>query len=168
MMRCATGALLMFCVGGLFISSSPHKFYVSKTTINFNDRTKIFEVTSKFFTDDLERVLVQGRDESLHLGKENEDARVEALLENYLSDHLKIAINDEPITLRYVGKEVESDLTYCYLEFFRNPQVTSIKIENTSMFELFPDQQNIVDFSLNSSTNTIILLKSKPFETILR
>ncbi len=152
----------------VLISASIHKFYVSKTTIVFNDRTRIFEVTTKFFTDDLEKVLMNGSDKSLHLGQENESIETDPLIEKYVMDHLKININDESIAMRYVGKEVDSDLTHCYFEFFRTPQFITMKVENSLLIDVFPDQQNIVDLRMNSSTKTIILLRDKTVDTFFQ
>ncbi len=160
------GLMVICCT--LLMSAYMHKFYVSKTTVVFNDRTRIFEVTSKFFTDDLEKALVNGGDKALHLGQENESAEVDALIEKYVTEHLKIKINDESIAMRYVGKEVDSDLTYCYFEFFRTPQFITMKIDNTLLVDFFPEQQNIVDLTMNSSTKTIILLNNKTVDTFFQ
>lgn len=154
--------LIVFSLLALISASAAlHKFYVSKTTILFNERTQQFEITCKFFTDDLESTLMQGRKELLHLGLENEAASTNSLIEDYVKNHFRIVMDNETIAYRFVGKEVESDLTYVYLEFFRVPQFHSMKIENTLLVDLFPEQQNIVDLTMNSTTQTLIFMRDK-------
>jgi hypothetical protein len=159
---------LFFLLAFLLASAALHKFYVSKTTILFNERTQQFEITCKFFTDDFENALAKGRVDLLHLGQENESSSVNSLIETYVNNHFRITIDNQVIAYRFVGKEVESDLTYVYLEFYRVPQFYSMKIENTFLIDQFPEQQNIVDLSINSTTQTLILMRDKTTDLFSR
>lgn len=146
----------------------PHKFYVSKTVIEYNPRSHSFEVTCKIFTDDLERALGDSNENPIRLGSEKEIKNADELIENYLKSHLKIRYNDEPIHMTFLGKEAEADLTFCYFEFVKPSEYNTISIENTILYEHFPDQKNIVDVVANGSTKTVIFVKEKSKEIILR
>ncbi len=50
----------------------PHKFYVSKSTVEYNARTGVYEVTCKLFTDDLERAIDPTGDKPAKLGTDKE------------------------------------------------------------------------------------------------
>ena len=63
--------------------------------------------------------------------------------------------------LRYVGKEVESDLAFCYLEFYNAIDFTTIEVTNTILYEHFAEQQNIVDLVAHSKTSTAVLLQNQ-------
>jgi hypothetical protein len=141
----------------------PHKFYVSNTIIEFRPTTQSYQITCKIFTDDLERVL---GGEALHLGGEKEASNANALIETYLSNHLKIHFNDEPQLLMFIGKEVENDLTLCYLEMNKANDFNVLKVENTILQELFPEQKNIVEVRVGGKSQTYILTKEKSAETI--
>lgn len=151
----------------LLCSFAPHKFYVSKTMVEFNPRSQGFEVTCKFFTDDLEVVISKMNGSSLKLG-EGEVPKADQLIESHIQSHFKMWFDDQLVVMRFVGKEVEGDMTYCYLEFFRSPQYHALKIENSCLMEDFPDQQNIVDLKAEGTTSTVILSASKNTDVIFR
>lgn len=127
-----------------------------------------FEITCKLFTDDLEQAIGSTPSKPIRLGTDKETSEANSLIENYIKDHFKILYNGQPIFLSFVGKEAEADLTYCYLEFVQPENYATISIENTLLFELFPDQQNIVDLRANASSKTIILTKDRSIEVIYR
>jgi len=150
------------------LSASEHKFYVSKTIIEFNPRSQSFEMTCKLFTDDLELALGTVDAKPIRLGTDKEPANANDLIEDYIKKHFTLKYNDELIHLSFVGKEAEADLTYCYLEFVKPQEYNTISIESTIFYELFPEQQNIVDLRANASTKTVVLIKDKPREVIYR
>ena len=145
-----------------------HKFYISKTIIEFNTRTQQFEITCKMFTDDLDLTLSQFSGKQIHLGTSQEHADANAVLEDYMKQHFTCAIDGVPVEWRWVGKEVENDLTYCYMEIFRKPDFSSLTVRNDLLVSHFPDQQNIVDFSLFGTTQTLVFLNDRSTQTFNR
>jgi hypothetical protein len=145
-----------------------HKFYVSKTTIELNPVSGMFEVTCKIFTDDLERAIGSTDDNPVRLGTERESADAAGKIESYLKQKLKVKLNNQMIELRYVGKESEVDLTYCYFEFYGVPDFTTLEVTNDILFDHFADQQNIVDFVAFSKTRTAVLLINQPSHLFYR
>lgn len=141
------------------ISASPvHKFYVSKTTIELNPRSGMFEVTCKIFTDDLERAIGSTDVSPVRLGTERESSDAASRIEAYLKQKLRLKMNGLPVDLRFVGKECETDLTFCYLEFYVQPNFNTIEVTNEILFEHYPEQQNIVDLVAYSKTRTAVCL----------
>ncbi|MFM7233448.1 MAG: DUF6702 family protein [Flavobacteriales bacterium] len=142
-----------------------HKFYISKTIIEFNNRSQQFEITCKLFTDDLELALsqLQGKSVKLEVGDGND-----ALVEAYCKQHLKCAIDGVPMEWRWVGKEVENDLTFCYFELYHKPDFTAFTVTNDLLVAQFPDQQNIVDLSIMGSTQTMVFVHDRIQQTFHR
>jgi len=145
----------------LLVGFVMHKFYVSKTIIEYNSGTQIFEITTKLFTDDLDLTLSSLTGKQLHLGTQQEHPEANAILEEYMRRHFGLAINDATVEWRWVGKEVENDLTYCYMEFYRTPDFTSLTVTNDVLMSNFEGQQNIVDLSMMGSTQTLVFLKDR-------
>jgi len=154
---------LFVMLAAVFCTSAvePHKFYVSKTTIELNPRSGMFEISSKIFTDDLEKAIGSTEVNPVRLGSDKEAADADQRIESYLKQHLSIKINNVPVELRYVGKEVESDLAFCYLEFYNAIDFTTIEVTNTILYEHFAEQQNIVDLVAHSKTSTAVLLQNQ-------
>lgn len=137
-----------------------HKFYVSKTMIEYNPRTAQFEVTCKIFTDDLELAIGESKAPEMHLGTDNEAPDANQRIEQYLREHVKLQADGRPLEWRWVGKEVESDLTFCYLEFYRTPDFSTLQVFNDILVAHYPDQQNMVDLIMHGSTQTLLFNKN--------
>ena len=73
-----------------------------------------------------------------------------------------------PDFLHWVGKEVESDLTFCYLELYRKPDFVSLTLTNDLLVAYFPEQQNIVDLSVMGTTQTLVFFKDRIQQTFYR
>ena len=136
-----------------------HKFYVSKTMIEYNARTAQFEVTSKVFTDDLELAIGGAQAGDMRLGTERETTDADNRIERYLREHFRIMADGKPIEWRWVGKEVDGDMTFCYLEFYRTPDFSTLQVFNDVLVSQYAEQQNIVDLIMHSSTQTLIFNK---------
>lgn len=136
-----------------------HKFYVSKTMIEYNPRTALFEVTSKVFTDDLELAIGGTQVGEIHLGTDREVSDADGRIERYLREHFRIMADGKPIEWRWVGKEVDGDMTFCYVEFYRTPDFSTLQVHNDVLVAQYPEQQNIVDLIMHSSTQTLIFNK---------
>lgn len=149
-------------------SSTSHKFYISKTIIEFNARSQQFEITCKLFTDDVDHALTQLHGGPLNLGTTEELEEANAWIENYMRQHFRCVIDGVPAEWRWVGKEVESDLTFVYLELYRKPDFVSLTLTNDVLVTEFPEQQNIVDLSLMGTTQTLVFYKDRIQQTFYR
>ncbi len=159
---------LLWILAFVSLSSwAPHKFYVSNNIVEYNARTQLYEVTCKIFTDDLERALAPDGT-SLFLGSEKERNDVNWLIQEYIEKKFKVKINDKPIQFKYIGKEVDPELTHLYFEFAYVDMPNTVTVENTVLFEHFEDQKNIIDLRLNGWNYTMFLTKQKPSEVSYR
>lgn len=148
-------------------NSLEHKFYVSNTIVEFNRNLGNFEVTCKIFTDDLELGLTGHTGQKVGLGG-NRDSHLDFIMDDYIKKHLKITFNDKPVMLSYVGYESEVDLTYVYFEIIAESDFNVMVVENSLLFEVYPEQKNIVDVRKDGWTKTSILTKENPREIIFR
>ncbi|MEZ4798414.1 MAG: DUF6702 family protein [Flavobacteriales bacterium] len=156
--------LLFFLLLAPLLGFVPHKFYVTNNIVEYNARTKLYEVTCKIFTDDLERA-ISPDGKSMFLGSENENIDADAFIEKYVSDHFKITLNGQKMTFKYIGKEVEPDLTHVYFEFSYVDLPTSVTVENNCFFDIFEGHKNIIDLRLNGWYKTVILTAEHPIES---
>ena len=149
-------------------SNTSHKFYISKTIIELNARTQQFEITCKLFTDDVDHALTQLHGRPLKLGTTEEVEEANAWIEDYMKQHFRCVIDGVAMEWRWVGKEVESDLTFCYLELYRKPDFVSLTLTNDLLVAYFPEQQNIVDLSVMGTTQTLVFFKDRIQQTFYR
>lgn len=163
-MKTISAGILLF----ILTTSFTHKFYVSNTLVEYNSRLQLFEITIKVFTDDLENAVSLGNSEKIKLEPGIIDPAINQKLCDYFLDKLHLTIDHQPALLRCLGYETEYDLTYFYLEYAYGWEFSTMKVDNTILMELFPEQKNIIDVANGAWRKTLILTKDHSSETILK
>ena len=79
-------------------------------------------------------------------------------MKRYLEDKLKISINGKAYKFNFIGKEYKEDITYCYLEIENIKDIKSIRVVNRILFNILPEQQNIVRLKLNDRNKSFLLI----------
>lgn len=156
-------SVLMFCFALFALCSQAyapftHKFYLSNTTIEFNAETRVLEITSKIFTDDLEHAIEAQcyRYNSLY----PQTPEVFELVKKYIGDKISLQVGGRSVVLNFLGYSVDNDMTTLFIEgnYFEPNQVI---INNTILLELYADQQNIVDVRWSGQSKREYFTKDK-------
>ncbi|MGV3761841.1 DUF6702 family protein [Parapedobacter sp.] len=121
-----------------------HPFYVSITTVDYNEQAHRVEISSRIFYDDLETALKNGRDLKIDLIHPTDKSVADSLLATYFGDHLRFSMDGEPVSVRYVGYEIDEDVAWCFLEVVNIDRVGKLRIDNRILFDHFPKQSNIL------------------------
>ena len=138
-----------------------HEFYVSLCKIDHNPETNALEITMKIFTDDLEYGITGSKD-FYGLGTEKEPVEADSLIWSYIIKNFMVSINGEPGSYLYIGKEVELDVTWIYLEIEKISGFDKIEITNRMLTELYRDQVNLINVNYTGKTLGLLLKKDKP------
>ncbi len=120
-----------------------HKYYVSTTLIDFDLNSQTFEITLKVFYDDLEKDL--GLDSNV-VDYEKDYNYLNKIFKKYLSENFIIEIENQRIILEYLGYEKKRDQINFYMNLDNDFKNKSINIQNSVLFNSFPDQKNIILF----------------------
>ncbi len=136
-----------------------HKYYVSVTEVEYVKEQKAVQITSRIFIDDFEKMLRERYDKDITLAIDDEKSTVNFYTKKYLKEKLKIMINEQEVEFKFLGKEYEDDIMISYLEIENIDIISSIKVANQVLFDVFPDQQNIVRFKINSKNKSFLLTK---------
>lgn len=132
-------------VGAMFISAvTVHDFHASITQIDVNAESKRLEVAVKLFTNDIEAAIQPLGQLPLQLGTAKENERTTTLLSAYLTKHLAVHADAQPVALKYIGKETEADATWCYFESEPMGSFSALTVTNTLLLAQFDDQVNII------------------------
>ena len=67
-------------------------------------------------------------------------------------------MNDAPVQFKFIGKEYKDDIVYCYLEVDNITDVQSIEVSNRALFDIIPEQQNILRLKLLGKNKSFLLL----------
>ena len=144
-----------------------HAFHTSLTEIQYNAKEKSLEVTIRLFTDDLENALTKiNNGQKVMIGGKNDNSN--AVLSKYIQQHFAIITpQKQKKAINYLGKEIEGDATWVYVEIPESQVIKDHILYNDLMQELFDDQTNLVNFFYAGSKKTFLFnskIKSSAIE----
>lgn len=154
--------LLLVIVLPCLMAAGVHKFYVSTTKVEYKEEKKSLQIITKLFIDDIEDVLQERYSPSIRLATKKETKAAEDFLKKYVLQKFKVEIDGKEIPLTYIGREYEIDVVKIYLEASKVSNIETIEIENKILFEISPDQQNIVHVKRGDTKKSFILDKDNP------
>ena len=152
---------LVFFILPLFAFTSVHKYYLSVTEVEYVQEKKAVQIISKIFIDDFENLLRERYDKQILLADKNEQKTTDIYIEKYLTEKVKIKINDKDADFNFIGKQFDNDVITCYLEIEHVKSITSFEISNTVLFDMIDDQQNIIKTNINSQKKSYVLIYQK-------
>ena len=109
--------------------------------MDFDNKTKSFEITLKVFYDDLEMDLKLDSKEIDYI--EDYDYLNE-IYKLYLHQNFQISSNNKVVLVNYLGFEKKQDQINFYMEINSDLFGQSIDIKNTILYKSFPKQKNII------------------------
>ncbi len=123
------------------------------------------EIEMRLFTDDLE-LAIDLEDDYTRLGTPDESSDANFRIEDYLRSHFALYINDQFTDYRFWGKEVDFDITYCYMEASLPRDVKSFEVLNRVLMDVYPGQVNEIDVSLNGVRKRLSMTIEWPAQLI--
>jgi hypothetical protein len=123
----------------------PHDFFISILTIEHDPDQAQLHLTWRMTTHDVEHALspaIGGK--ALHLGTDQQHPQADSLLQAYVLSHLQLKVDDRPLEVKYLGKEVEMEDMYCYLVVDDVKEIGSLTVFCTLLFDMFDEQENAV------------------------
>jgi hypothetical protein len=163
-------ALIFFAVSVVAVAPAlaRHPIHASITTIDLNPRTHSFEIACKIFADDLEEAIRKATGVQLYIGSAKENPKqTAAKIEEYLRQHFRVEADGKALPRwTFVGREIEGDAVWCYLEVQNVPALKRLLVSNTALHDLHDDQTNLVNVSINGTRRSAVLRKGKEVETL--
>lgn len=147
-----------------FIASLIHPFHVSVCEIEHDPETKALQISQRVFLDDLEETLNHVYNIQIDIVKPENRVFRDSLVQNYIMKHLIVTIDGKHRKRSYLGHEIEKDVLWCYIEYYGVKKIKTLRITNTVFFELYDDQNTILQVEINGITKNKRLTKLKPTE----
>ncbi|WP_196887563.1 DUF6702 family protein [Aureivirga sp. CE67] len=138
-----------------------HKYYIALTEIDYNSKTKSFEIISRAFIDDLELSLENIHKKEVELATPEEVENAEDLMKQYLTENIEIIVNGKKQDFIFIGKKYDADLVFFFLEIPFKDEIKSFEIKNTAIMETYPEQRNIIKLKINGIDKTFHLTKNE-------
>ena len=128
-----------------------HPVFVSVTEIEHNAAQKTLEISCKLYTDDFEKTLRMHTKEKVDLLNPQDKKQMDALVNNYIQQHLLLQADGKKLTLQYVGYEQQEE---GIVSFFQATNIASLKkldITNNLLYEFKAEQMGIIHVTFNSN-----------------
>ena len=128
-----------------------HPFFVSVTEIRHNEKARSIEISSKIFFDDFESALENKYRTKIDILKPANRKEVDKLIQDYLSRHLKLVVNGKPVSMNYLGYEIQEDGAWCYLEVPKVNRISKIEITDDILFDEHESQVNMLHVTVKGN-----------------
>jgi len=145
--------LWLFLIAIVFLCSftkAKHPYHVGSVEINYNGKSKTFEVTGRFFLDDLENALSKKYGKPFHFNDPAYKVRLNEALKDYCADYFKLKSNNQFLKVNYVGYQEDSESVEVYLESEHADSPKKVETAVSFLYNLFDDQMNIVHIIVNN------------------
>lgn len=148
--------VLLFLFMGL-TAMAVHRFYAAIYQIHYVPQKKMVQITTRIFIDDLNEGLKNKYHKNTYLGTDKESPEDVVLMQKYIADNFKITIDGKLMALNYLSKELDDTILVCYFNIKEVKSVKSVRIENSVLTDIFPDQQNIIQYNNDGNRHNLVL-----------
>jgi hypothetical protein len=116
-------------------------------TLYLENTESELQISLSVFMDDLERRFKQIEGVSLFLGDPKlERENCNELIEEYLRETFILRADDAVLEWRLLGKEVEYDVCWIYMEAKALSVENSINVDLQLLFDIYGDQTNVINW----------------------
>lgn len=130
-------------------SNEVHPYHVGSVEFNYNSKTKTFEITGKFFLDDLENALKEKYGTAVHFNDDKYKAEINEILQQYCKEYLKLKADNKFLKVNYIGFDEDSEAVNIFLESEATNPPKKVETAVSFLYNLFDDQMNIIHIIVN-------------------
>jgi hypothetical protein len=144
-----------------------HPIHLSVSEINYSEKDKALQITSRIFIDDLETSIRKKLNQpELDVLKPNPGQTTDQLVSSYINDHFKIKLYGKPQKLNYLGHEIEDAAIICYIEIEKVKKFKTLEVLNNMIQETHEDQSNLVHVTYKGPVKSLRLMRDKPVDIL--
>lgn len=157
---------LMFLFLAAFLLTAAHPVHVSVTEVNYDEKDRALEVTSRVFVDDLE-IAMRKRLNQPDLDILNPKGQtLDDMMRAYLTSQMIISLDGRRQQLNYLGHEREGDAFVFYIEVPKIKKWRTIAIANRVLTEIYEDQSNLVHITVRGKVKSMRLNRDNPDDAV--
>ena len=120
----------------------------------------------RVFMDDLE-VTLREKYKAPDLDVLNPKGRtLDQMMEEYLKQHFKIALDNKAQVMKYLGHEQEGEAFIFYIEVDKVKKWKTIQVQNDIIMEIYDDQSNLVHVTSNETVRSLRLTTKRSVDQL--
>ena len=143
----------------IILGLNSHKYYVSTSLFDFNKDSASLQITLKVFKDDFIKLISHKYGLDLENKLERDSRKIKSKISEYLLSNLIIYFDDKKQGLIYLGYEENDEMFTFYLELENLSSFSSVRLQNTILFDLFDEQQNVIHLKKDNKRRSFITRK---------
>ena len=144
-----------------------HPIHISVSEINFSEKDKALQITSRIFIDDLElSIRAERKEDELDLIEPKNGLTTEKMVSDYVLKHMAVKLDGKIQKLKFLGMELEEPALICYIEIESVKKFKTIEVRNDIIMETHYDQSSIVHVTYKGPIKSMRLTRSNPVGSI--
>ncbi len=144
-----------------------HPIHLSVSEINYSEKDKALQITSRIFIDDLElSVRAQRKEPELDLIEPKNGLTTEKMVSEYVMKHFAVKLDGKVQKMNFLGMEREDPALICYIEIENVKKFKTIEIRNDIIMETHDDQSSIVHVTYKGPVKSVRLTSANTVSSI--
>ena len=135
---------VFFLIFTLSPAKDIHPYHVGSVEFNYNSKSQTFQITGKFFLDDLENALKKKYGMAVHFNDEKYKSQINDALKKYCAEYVKLKADNHTLQINYIGYEEDSESVNIFLESEAITQPKKVETAVSFLYNYFEDQMNII------------------------
>jgi hypothetical protein len=144
-----------------------HPIHLSVSEINYSEKDKALQITSRIFLDDLElSIRNQRKQPDLDLLEPASGLTANQLISEYLLKHFTVKLDGKIQKLSFLGFEREDPAVICYIEIENVKKFKTIEVKNELIMETHVDQSNLIHVTYKGPVKSLRLTRDKSMDVL--
>jgi len=144
-----------------------HPIHLSVSEINYSEKDKALQITSRIFLDDLElSIRNQRKQPDLDLLEPGAGLTTEQLISAYVLKNFTVKLDGKLQKLNFLGFEREDPAVICYIEIENVKKFKTIEVKNEVIMETHDDQSNLIHVTYKGPVKSLRLMRSKSSDVL--
>jgi hypothetical protein len=144
-----------------------HPIHLSVSEINYSEKDKSLQITSRIFLDDLElSIRTERKQPDLDLLEPGAGLTTEQLISQYVSKHFSVKLDGKVQKMNFLGVEREDPAIICYIEIENVKKFKTIEVKNEIIMETHDDQSNLIHVTYKGPVKSLRLLRDKSSDVL--
>lgn len=145
----------------LWIFTALHPFFISVVEIEHNAKEATIEISTRTFTDDLEKMIQKEFNVKLDLNQANQKEQANKYINQYMQKKLALRLNGIQYKIEFVGFEIQKESTWSYFEIKEVKQLKQLNVFCEILFGIDPNQINIIHVTAGGQRKSYELAATK-------
>jgi len=144
-----------------------HPIHLSVSEINYSEKDKVLQITSRIFLDDLElSIRNQRKQPDLDLLEPGPGLTTEQLISEYVIKRFLVKLDGKVQKLNFLGFEREDPAVICYIEIENVKKFKVIEVKNEVIMETHDDQSNLIHVTYKGPVKSLRLMRDKSSDVL--